>query len=82
MNKLEKARIDINQIDAQLAKLFEARMQAVEDVVAYKQANNLAVLDAEREAQLIENNSKLIDNDKYLKAYQEWLTATMKISRE
>ena len=36
MDKLEQARITINEIDQEIAKLFEKRMQAVEQVALYK----------------------------------------------
>ena len=43
MTKLDDARKDINEIDAQMAELFEKRMQAVEKVIAYKQEQGLPV---------------------------------------
>ena len=54
MNKLEKARLAINEADAQIAQLFEKRMHAVEDVVAYKMENGLPVFDGAREKEVIE----------------------------
>ena len=35
MNKLEQARTIINEVDQQMAVLWEKRMQAVQQVVAY-----------------------------------------------
>ena len=35
-NSLDKARKRINEIDCQMAKLFEERMRACEDVAQYK----------------------------------------------
>ena len=49
MDKLTQARARINEIDAQIAPLFEERMRAVEDVIAYKLENGLPVFDAARE---------------------------------
>lgn len=46
MDKLTQARARINGIDAQIAPLFEERMRAVEDVIAYKLENGLPVFDA------------------------------------
>ena len=34
MNKLEQARVQIDSIDRQMAKLYEARLDAVKDVIA------------------------------------------------
>ena len=44
MDQLMQARAEIDRIDAELARLFEARMQAVEGVIAYKQATGMPVL--------------------------------------
>ena len=40
MNKLEEARKSINEIDAEIAKLFEKRMEASKLVAEYKKENN------------------------------------------
>ena len=53
MNQLEEAREKIDQIDAQLACLFEQRMQAVQGVIAYKKQTGMAILDSGREEQVI-----------------------------
>ena len=45
MNKLEEARIQIDKIDEAMAALFKERMLEVEQVLIYKKANNLPVLD-------------------------------------
>ncbi len=49
MKSLEDARANIDALDTQIAKLFEARMHEVEDVALYKQANGLPIVDATRE---------------------------------
>ena len=36
MNLLEEARLEINTVDKEMAKLFERRMRASEKVAAYK----------------------------------------------
>ena len=41
MDQLQSARKKINEIDAQMAKLFEERMQTVEEVIAYKLAQKI-----------------------------------------
>lgn len=68
MNKLEKSRIKINEIDTQIVKLFEERMHAVHGVFEYKKENNLPVLDASREKANIEKNVERL-NDKSLEKY-------------
>ncbi|QNM14638.1 MULTISPECIES: chorismate mutase [Fusobacterium] len=82
MNKLENARIEINKIDKEMAKLFEQRMKAVEDVIEYKIENNMDIFDSSREKEVIEKNTKLLENDKYSKYYVEFIENLMNISKK
>ena len=82
MNKLEEARKKINEIDEQMAKLFSQRMRVVEDVVAYKKANQLPILDQSREQFVIDHNLQYIEEDKYKEYYKEMMVKMMSISRE
>lgn len=81
MNKLEKARMTINEVDKQMAELFEERMQAVEDVIAYKVEHDMQVLDASREQEVIENSCQNIKNPLYKPYYKEFIKDVMKTSR-
>lgn len=81
MNKLENAREKINEIDKKIAGLFEARMDAVKDVIAYKQENDLPVFDGNRERTLIERNRKMIQNPDYLSMYEDFLQFMMTQSK-
>lgn len=82
MNALEQARQDIDQIDREMAQLFEKRMDAVRAVVAYKQAHHLPVLDASREAAVIEKNLARIQDPAYVSFYKDSIQHTMALSRE
>lgn len=68
MNKLLRARKEINEIDEEMINLFKRRMSAVKDVVSYKRENNLEVLDRAREKEIIERNIKIL-NDSELEEY-------------
>ncbi len=81
MDMLKKAREEINEIDEQMAQLFEKRMQAVEIVAQYKKEHNLAILDEKREEEVIKRNIARIHNSKYKQGYQELLEKMMEISR-
>ena len=63
MTDLEKARNTIDDIDREMARLFEERMNAVCHVAAYKRANNLPFEDAQREATVLANNIGRITNE-------------------
>lgn len=81
LNQLEKARAVINEIDDQMRELFEKRMAAVEEVAAYKIANNMKIFDPERELSVIENNSMKMQNKKLLPFYRDYVQSTMNISK-
>ena len=65
MKDLSKARDEIDNIDTQIIKLFEQRMDIVKDVANYKIENNLPVLDSSRENMMLEKNLKKITNEEY-----------------
>ncbi len=82
MNQLDKARININAIDEQMAKLFEQRMEAVEEVVAYKIQTGKEVLDRSREQMIKDKNVQYIQNEKYKESYMDFFTHTLQVSRD
>ena len=53
MDKLEKARIEINEADKGIAELFCKRMNAVRAVAEYKKERGLPILDAAREEAVV-----------------------------
>lgn len=80
MNQLEKARQDIERIDAGMAKLFEERMKAAEQVAAYKKEQGLPIEDRVREEALIRKNSGLVAFE-YRPYYAGFLTHLMEESK-
>ena len=81
MTDLEKARKKINEIDKQMARLFEERMAAVKSVAEYKKANGVRVTDSAREAEVIKRNSELIDNETLKPYFVSFLQSNMDISK-
>lgn len=82
MSTLDKARIKINEIDEQMASLFESRMKAVEEVVQYKVENNMEVLDASREKDLVAKNISYIQNERFKESYQAYFNEMLTISKK
>lgn len=82
MNKLENARKTINQIDQEMAALYEKRMNAVQEVLAYKKENGLPVFDASREQEVIERNLEHIQNPDYKLFYKDFLHHVMENSKD
>ena len=62
MDELEQARREIDQVDAQLAALFERRMQAVMQVARYKKAHGLPIHDPAREELVLAKSAQRIQD--------------------
>lgn len=82
MDKLKSAREKINEIDREMASLFEKRMEAVEDVVAFKLQNGMPVLDSTREKEVVERNSQYVENEKYKEYYKLFIKDVMDVSKK
>ena len=80
-NTLEEARKTINRVDGEMARLFVERMHAAEVVAAYKKANGLEILDTQREAEVVRQNSLLVENPVIREYYVNFLKNTMAVSR-
>ncbi len=70
----------INEVDKEIARLFEKRMQAVEDVAHYKQEHALPVL-IKVEQEVLDRNVNYIENEKYKDSYLSMMKDMMRISR-
>ena len=82
MAELEKARKEIERIDREMARLFEERMRASEEVAAYKKEKGLPVEDRAREELLIAANAAYIQNGTYKPYYIAFERGVMKISKD
>ncbi len=82
MDLLTKARVEIDEIDAQMAALFEARMIAVQDVTAYKKEHDMAIYDPVREAAVLAKNSARIQNEALRPYYADLLQHQMNLAKQ
>lgn len=82
MNPLEQARQTIDDIDRQMASLFEKRMDAVKIVADYKKKTGKPILDKKREDLVLKKNLKQIQNAQYAPFYADYMRHTMTISRQ
>ena len=64
-----------------MAELFEKRMTAVQQVLAYKKEHNLPILDAAREQIVIEKGVARIQDPVLKSYYEELLIKQMELSR-
>ena len=80
-NKLEQARIIIDDVDRQMAELFVKRMRAAELVYEHKKEFGLPILDQKREDAVVEKNAALIKDDVLKGYYIDYLKHLMSVSR-
>lgn len=82
MSDLFKARKAIEDIDIQMAALFEARMKCVEDIAAYKKKNGIPILDTGREKELAGRNEMHIKVEELKPYYRQFIRSVMDISKQ
>ncbi len=82
MTKLESCRNEIDQIDEEIIKLYEKRMEIVKEVINYKLDNNIEILDSSREEKMLNKNLTKISKDEYKKYYKDVLSGFLKASKE
>ena len=82
MKNIEDLRNEISKIDRDMAELFVKRMNVVRNIAIYKKERGLKIFDEEREKDLIENNSKYIDDIVLRSYYMSFLKDTMDVSKQ
>lgn len=82
MDKLEEARLIINEVDGEMAALFEKRMDAARLVAEYKKEHGLPIDDFSREESIIAKNSALIKNPDYSPYYVNFLRKNIELSKD
>lgn len=78
---LDDFRKIIDQIDCQIVKLLEERMDMVSAIADYKAKHQLPVLDENREKVLLEKVSTLVHKEEYQSAIRDSFDDLMKHSR-
>ncbi|MBP5488324.1 MAG: chorismate mutase [Bacteroidales bacterium] len=81
MRKLEEIRAEIDEVDAQMAQLFERRLGLSREAAALKAEAGLPTVDAGREAQIIETNSRLVSSENR-ERYAEFQKHVLEISKK
>ncbi len=82
MEKLNEARSAINEIDRQMAALFEERMQVAKGIAAYKKEHGLPIYDAAREQALLERNKDYIKDYEIGAYYTRFLSDLLALSKQ
>ena len=81
MADLDDYRVRIDEIDREITKLFEERMNVVLSVADYKMKNNLPIFNRGREDEVIEKNIGYLENKDYAGELKEFYNDLMEVSR-
>ncbi|MBO6046895.1 MAG: chorismate mutase [Erysipelotrichaceae bacterium] len=81
MKTLEECRAEIDAIDAQLMPLIERRLQLAKDVIEYKMANNLSIIQPGREDEVLKRNLDRVTDDEVKPYVQQFIQYNMGLSK-
>ena len=79
---LSEYRKEIDEIDSEIIKLFERRMDVATKVGKYKLENNLPIFNGAREAEVIQKNIDRLNNKDYSPYATKYFNYIMELSRE
>ena len=79
---LDALREEIDRIDAEMAALYEARMNTAKSIASYKHENDLPIYVPEREQAVIDKNIERLGNPEYREMYRVFITFIMQQSKE
>lgn len=82
MADIDDYRKRIDELDKEITKLFEERMDSVINVINYKMENNLSIFDRSREDEVIEKNLGYLNNKDYAEETKKFFVNLMEVSRE
>ncbi len=78
---LQEAREIIADVDAQMASLFEKRMEAVRCIADYKKERGLPVMDAQQEEKVLRSQVDNVEDPELKSFYIQFLQGTMDVSK-
>lgn len=81
MEELKDLRQKINQVDKEMARLFEERMSVVKEIAFIKRQKGISIYDKGREDEIIEKNSQFIADETIREYYVNFLKDNMKVSK-
>ncbi len=82
MAGIDELRDRIEEIDNEMVRLFEKRMDCAGEIAAFKKEKGLPIYDAGREKVLLERNAAKIKNPDYEPYYRDFLISMMDISKK
>lgn len=82
MKDIKVLRSEIDDIDSKLIMLFEQRMETAISIAKYKKENNIDVLNASREQEVISRGESVLCNKDLKVSLRKFLKNMMEISKE
>jgi len=82
MSDIEDYRNRIDEIDKEITKLFEERMDTVINIANYKKDRNLPIFNRDREDEVIDKNVGYLKNNDYAEETRKFFIYLMEVSRE
>ena len=81
MSEIDLLRIEIDDIDQELTKLLERRLNVAKKIAEYKKEQDLPILDESREEVVIQKNIDRLNNPDYADKVREFYINLMDISK-
>ncbi len=82
MPDIDKIRAEIDEIDNDLTRLFERRMEISASVAQYKKENGLPTLNAQREKEVIDRACGRLNDKKFVPYTEKFYTCLMNLSKD
>ena len=81
MKTLDECRSEIDEVDRQIVRLFEQRMQLCREVAQFKIANGMQVLDRSREEKVLDSRAAMLDDAYWAGSVRSLFEGMMALSR-
>ncbi|MDO5457644.1 MAG: chorismate mutase [Atopococcus tabaci] len=82
MSEIDLLRIEIDDIDQELTKLLERRLNMAKKIAEHKKKQGLPILDESREEVVIQKNIDRLNNPDYADKVREFYINLMDISKD
>lgn len=82
MKDLEKLRDEIDACDREIVKSLERRFNTLKDIISYKKQNDMTILQANRENEVLEKVESYLESKEFSNELREIYVYIMKISKE
>lgn len=81
MKELEEVRQELDAVDREIVRLFEQRMLLARDVVTYKMAHGMPVLDRSREEAVLASRAAMLEDARWAESVRNLYEEIMRLSR-